>query len=141
MLREKTTHILMNEFICNICRVSFSIELKAKRNKRCKECHAKIESFRNKLYRAENFEKIKDSEKEYREKNRDKIKERTTEYRDKNNIINKEKRMNALTPEEDLNINTQWDSAGYKNSSYDPSYTLTPKRKRNIMRLDHKFEE
>ena len=49
--------------------------------------------------------------------------------------------MNALTPEENIDINSQWDLAGYKNSSYIASYTLTPKRKRNIMRLDNKFKE
>lgn len=144
----------MNEFICNICKISFSIDLKVKRNKRCIECQRAIKREQDKVYRTnrlnysimcqnreeyvvKNKYKIREKRKEYYAKNKDKIKE----YYDKNKEIGKAKRMNALTPEEDLDINSQWDLAGYKNSSYSASYTLTPKRKRTIMRLDNKFKE
>ena len=131
----------MSEFNCNICKVSFSIELKAKRNKRCNACHAQIESKRHRLYKIINFDKIQDKGLKYYAENKDKIKEYTAKNKDVRSEKGKAKRMNALTPEEDLDINSQWDLAGYKNSSYIASYTLTPKRKRNIMRLDNKFKE
>jgi hypothetical protein len=148
----------MNEFICNICKVSFSIELKAKRSKRCIECQRAIKREQDKVYRSnpinysimcqnreeyelKNKDKIRERRKEYTANNKDKLKENREKHKDKNAEKGKQKRMNALTPVEDLDINTQWDLAGYKNSSYDPSYTLTPKRKRNIMRLDNKFTE
>lgn len=137
----------MNEFICNICKVSFSIEMKAKRSKRCIECQRVIRREQDKVYKSNplNCKSISLTRQVYELNNKEKIKERTTEYRLKNKDVRnekgKQKRMNALTPEEDLDINSQWDLAGYKNSRYPASYTLTPKRKRNIMRLDNKFTE
>ena len=133
----------MSEFNCNLCKLSFSIELKAKRNMRCQVCHLKhererrVEFLSNKLNY--NIDILK--RQEYALKNKDKIKEYNIKNKDKKQEKGKQKRMNALTSEEDLDINNQWDLAGYKNSSYYPSYALTPKRKRNIMRLDKKFKE
>jgi hypothetical protein len=144
----------MNEFICNICKVSFSIDLKAKRSKRCIECQRAIKREQDRIYKSNplNYSCICQYKEEYELKNKDKIRERRKEYRannkdkikeqyENNKEKCKQKRMNALTPDEDLDINSQWDLAGYENSKYIASYTLTPKRKRNIMRLDNKFKE
>jgi hypothetical protein len=121
--------------------------MKAKRSKRCIECQRVIRREQDRIYKSDplNYNMIRHYREEYELKNKDKIKERTAEYRLKNKDVRnekgKQKRMKALTPEEDLDINSQWDLAGYKNSTYPTSFTLTPKRKRNIMRLDHKFAE
>jgi hypothetical protein len=137
----------MNEFICNICKVSFSIELKAKRSKRCIECQRAIKREQDRIYKSNplNYSIMCQNREEYELKNKDKLKVQRKQNREKNKDKNaekgKQKRMTALTPDEDLDINSQWDSAGYKNSKYPASYTLTPKRKRNIMRLDNKFKE
>ena len=153
--KEITRVYIVNEFICNMCKISFSIDLKAKRiNNRCIECQRAIIKERDRIYKSNplNYSIICQNREEYVVKNKDKIREQRKEYEannkdkrkeyyDKNKEIGKVKRMNALTPEEDHDINSQWDLAGYKNSSYIASYTLTPKRKRNIMRLDNKFKE
>jgi hypothetical protein len=137
----------MSEFNCNLCKVSFSVELKAKRNRRCQICHLKYEKERRLEYLSNpiNLNYVCHQREEYAIKNKDKIrlqkKENREKHKGKTSAEGKQKRMNALTPEEDLDINSQWDLAGYKNSTYPVSYTLTPKRKRNIMRLDNKFTE
>lgn len=137
----------MSEFNCNLCKISFSIDLKAKRNMRCQVCHLEYEKNRRVEYLSSplNYTLMCNQREEYALKNKDKIREQQKEnrekHKDKNAEKGKQKRMNALTPEEDIDINNQWDLAGYKNSSYIASYTLTPKRKRNIMRLDNKFKE
>jgi hypothetical protein len=133
----------MSEFNCNLCKVSFSIELKAKRNIRCQVCHLKYEKERRLKYLSIplNYSIMCHNREEYTANNKDKIKENREKHKHKNAEEGKQKRMNALTPDEDHDINSQWDLAGYDNSKYLASYTLTPKRKRNIMRLDKKFKE
>ena len=83
----------MNEFNCNLCKLSFSIELKAKRNMRCQVCHLKHERERRVEYLSNplNYTIMCQYREEYALKNKDKIRERTKEYKDKNKEKGKEK--------------------------------------------------
>ena len=120
-------------FICNVCQIEFPLSDKAKRNKRCKECHSKKEKERRLLdwrqieVRREKYkERAKIIKKIYRENNKEKLSERRK--------INREKKIiEELTVEGIKEIHEKWILFNIKHPGRHITDGLSAKQKRKIM--------
>ena len=140
-LKVREYIIIMNIFVCNICKLEFPESEKKKGYKRCINCHRQAEKERRiKNWRAieqrrENYkERAKIIQKEYRIKNKDKI-----------NAQNKEKRHQQIIKElteEGINIiNENWILFNKENPGRHISEHLSPKQKLKIMNCYKDFKK
>ena len=120
-------------FTCNVCQLEFPLSDKAKRNKRCIECHRQKEKERRLLdwrqieVRREKYkERAKIIKKEYRENNKEKLSERRK--------INREKKIiEELTEEGVKAIHEKWILFNIKHPGRHITDGLSAKQKRKIM--------
>ena len=135
----------MSVFICSICEIEFPIESKAKRNKRCVPCHRETESERRMIWRFDNRDKVRASEKQGRElRKTDAYKTEHRERLERNRLNNNAKQRqrtldnSGLTETLSDSIIVEFDEWIIKNNYYGsmPSSEypyLTPLRKQWIM--------
>ena len=105
----------MTKTNCSKCQILLTEENKAKRNARCKPCHAKVEKERGAIYRADHLDEIAEYGKTYKATHKDKTaaskKKYTETHSDQISTKNKEKRLkkSGLTEEEISTILAKWE--------------------------------
>ena len=105
----------MTKTNCSKCQILLTEENKAKRNARCKPCHAKVEKQRGAIYNAEHAEERAKYKKAYKAIHKDKVaavqKKYIETHGDQISAKNKERRLkkSGLTVEEIAAILAKWE--------------------------------
>ena len=105
----------MRKTNCSKCQILLTKENKAKRNARCKPCHAKVEKERGAIYHSEHAEERAEYSKTYKASHKEKTaaskKKYTETHSDQISAKNKEKRLkkSGLTEEKIAAILAKWE--------------------------------